>query len=195
MAREPLIAAFRGETAGLVSKQDDDLALHVEAGVIVVAEFVGGGAVTGEDQPACHFARRGKAKRNEIVVQFQRAMFTADLFGQAVIRGEARAGGHGEGLEEPLRTGGIEAQALVALLDEMRRALDAFGAGATAFHIGSGESFDGVEIACGVCFGERRSLRRRRGNDREGQGHGEAHLKKVAAGPRLAAMIGTGLAI
>ena len=49
---EPLIAALRGEAAGLVAKQDDDLALHVEAGVIVVAEFVGGGAVAGEDEPA-----------------------------------------------------------------------------------------------------------------------------------------------
>ena len=56
MAREPLISAFRGEAAGLVAQQDDDLALHVEAGVIVVAEFVGGGAVAGEDQPACGFA-------------------------------------------------------------------------------------------------------------------------------------------
>ncbi len=55
MTGEPLISAFRGEAAGLVSKQDDNLALHVEAGVIVVAEFVGGGAVAGEDEPACHF--------------------------------------------------------------------------------------------------------------------------------------------
>ena len=173
MAGEPLISAFRGEATGLVSKQDDDLAPHVEAGVIVVAEFVGGGAVAGEDEPAGNFTRRGKAKGNEVVVQFQRAMFAADLFGQAVVRGEPRAGGHGEGLEEPLRSGGIEAEALVALLEECAARVDAFGAGAAAFHIGSGESLDGVEIACGVCFGERRSLR---GRDRDkSEGDSERH--------------------
>src|ERR1700733_717927 len=55
MAGEPLISTFRGEAARLVSKPDDDLPPHVEAGVIVVAEFVGGGAVAGEDEPACNF--------------------------------------------------------------------------------------------------------------------------------------------
>ncbi len=126
-------------------------------------------------------------------------MFAAELFGEAVIGGEPRTGRYGEGLEEPLRSGGIEAQALIALLEQMRRAFDAFGAGAAAFHIGSGESFDGVEIACGVCFSERRSLGRRlsgrRGHDREGQGHREAHVEKVTAGPELAVLTGTGLAI
>ena len=47
-----------------------------------------------------------------------------------------RAGSHGEGLEEPLGSGGIKAEALVALLEQMRGAVDAFGAGAAAFHIG-----------------------------------------------------------
>ncbi len=58
---EPLMAALGGEAGGLVTQQDDDLALHVEAGVVVVAKFVGGGAVAGEDEPGLQLGRRRRS--------------------------------------------------------------------------------------------------------------------------------------
>ncbi len=83
---------------------------------------------------------------------------------------EFRAGGHGKRLEEALRSGGIEAEALVALLEQMRGAFDTFGACAAAFHIGSGQRFDGVEVASGVGFAEGGSLRGRLGGGSGGEG-------------------------
>ncbi len=52
--RQALMAALGGETGGFVAQQHDDLALHVEAGVVVVTKFGGGDTVAGEDHRSFH---------------------------------------------------------------------------------------------------------------------------------------------
>ncbi len=49
VARHSLPAGFFGEGWRLVTKDDHNFVFDVDAGVVVVMEFVGGDAVAGED--------------------------------------------------------------------------------------------------------------------------------------------------
>ena len=79
--RQPLMAAFGCETGGFIAQHDDDFALHVDAGVIVVAEFAGRCAVTSKDNRSVGFAGGGEAERDEVVVELQNFLFAATGIG------------------------------------------------------------------------------------------------------------------
>ncbi len=49
VAREPGIAGFIGKTGRLVSQSDHDFVLYIDAGIVVVTEFVGRGSVSHEN--------------------------------------------------------------------------------------------------------------------------------------------------
>ncbi len=83
---KPLVTALGSETRGFVAQQDDDLALHVEAGIVVIAKFGGSGAVAGEDDRGGGLARGGEAEGDKIFVQFENFLFAAYVFLQIVAR-------------------------------------------------------------------------------------------------------------
>ena len=71
MLRQSVIAALFCEARRLVAQHNDDLVFDVEAGVVVVVEFVGGGAVSGEDERRRDLAGGRKAEGDEILIDLQ----------------------------------------------------------------------------------------------------------------------------
>ena len=60
------------ELLRLMAQQQHDLALHVEAGVVVVIVLGRGDAEAREDHVAGNFARGGKIQRDEVLLEAQR---------------------------------------------------------------------------------------------------------------------------
>jgi hypothetical protein len=161
--REPLMAALGGKTRRLITQQHHNLALHVEAGVVVVSKFRRGDAVTGEDERPFGLPRRREAERDEVLIQLQRFLPPAKVFLHIVMRGKLRARGHCERLKIALCSGGLEAQAPVTPFQHLRGAFDAFRARAAAFHLRRRKRLDGLVVTRGIGFAnrKRRSGRRR----------------------------------
>ena len=71
VARQALVAAFRRESGRLVAQQHDDFALYVDAGVIVVAEFVGARRrIPRRPQARARLAGGGKAEGTKSSLSF-----------------------------------------------------------------------------------------------------------------------------
>ena len=148
--RQSGISALRGEARRLVAQEHDNLVLDVEMRVIVVAEFGRGCAIAGKYHGAGDFAGSGKTEGNEILIQFQSLLRFAVLHFQAIAFLQFCAGNHGEWLEIGFGARRLQSQGAVALLDQVRGALDALGPGAAAFHDGRGKRFDVVQVPFGI---------------------------------------------
>ena len=70
------------------------------------------------------------------------AVGSLNVFAKVIARLQLGAGDDLEGLEEAVLAGGLEAQGLVALFDQVRSSGEALGAVAAALHRGSGQRFN-----------------------------------------------------
>ena len=165
--RQALIPAFRGKTGRLVAQQHHDFVFYVDAGVVVVPEFIGAGSVAGENQASARFTRGRKAERDEIVVELQLVFGPAHIGCHFVFSGQLRAGHHTEWLKKSLGAGWLKPGAFILLLEEIGGFGDAFGVVAAALHVRCAERLDVVEITRGIrrrnsrsnCWCGRRPLR------------------------------------
>ena len=66
---------------------------------------------------------------------------------EKIVRLEARSGDHGKGLKVRLHSGGLKAEALVALNNHVRCPRQALGAVAPAIHGRNGQVFDVIQVA------------------------------------------------
>ena len=69
--RESVVAAFFREARGFVAEHDHDFVFDIEPGVVVIVEFVGGGAVSRKDEGSRHLAGGGEAERDKILIDLQ----------------------------------------------------------------------------------------------------------------------------
>ena len=77
--RESVIAALLREARRFVAQNNDDLVFDVEAGVVVIVEFVGRGAVSREHDRRRDLSGRRKTERNEVLIDLQIALRSCRL--------------------------------------------------------------------------------------------------------------------
>src|SRR5215472_12196075 len=110
MLRQPLMSRLLGEDLRLVAQQDNDLVFHVDAGVIVILEFVSGSAVPNEDHRPGERSGGGEADGFEISIDGKLLFAWAVADEERVVGLELCAGGDREGLQITLRPRRLEAQ-------------------------------------------------------------------------------------
>jgi hypothetical protein len=72
------------------------------------------------------------------------------LHGATIVRFQSRTRNNTERLQVSLRTGRINVEFVVTLLDEVLGANQAFGAGAATLHLGRSQCLDIGEISVGI---------------------------------------------
>ncbi len=148
--RQPVVAALLGEARRLVAKHDDNLVFHIEAGIVVVVELVGGDAISRKHEGRRHLARGGKTERNEVLIDLQIVLRLGRLGHEAVVGLETRPRDDGEGLGVAVHSRGLNPEFFVALFDQMFGARQSLGARAAAFHFRRGQRLDVAEIPCRI---------------------------------------------
>ena len=156
-----MIASLDSESRGFVPKDDDDFVLDVEACVIVVVKLVGGCAVSGEHNGRGHLSRRREAEGHIVLFDRKRLFFVGGLHYAAIVGLQACTGDDAERLYVSLHPCGLNVEFLVAFLDEMLGASQAFGPGAAAFHLRGRQRLDIGDVSVGI--GLRRGRRRQHG--------------------------------
>ncbi len=147
MLGHALVAAFLRETRGFITQQNHDLVLHVEVGVIVVLEFVGGDSVTRKHQRSIRRAYGGEVQRHIVFIELQRLAASVDCHVEPIIFLKASARRNRKRLKIGVRSGRPQAEFLVMIRQELRRFLESLGAIASAFHAGLRENLDVVEVS------------------------------------------------
>ena len=125
MLRQPVVAALVGESRGFVAQHDDNLVFHVEAGIVVIVEFVGGRAISRENHRGRDLAGGREAERNEILIDLQITLGSRRLYREMVVGFEARARNDRERLGVAIHSRGLQVRVLCsASQSDARRASD-----------------------------------------------------------------------
>lgn len=172
VAGEALVAALGGKSGRFIAQNDDDLIFHIDAGVVVVAKFVGGGAITDKDEVGRSIAGLGIAKGDVVLIELEIGLGIAVVNSQMIRTGQLGAGSNNEGLQVALFSGGLKAETFITVGNHVFGAGKALRAVATAFHFRGCESFDVSNIALGTGRSDLRGGGSRKGK-RESKSKGE----------------------
>src|SRR5258706_6990472 len=131
----------------LVTPHHYDLVLYIAMRVIVVTEFFRGGSISGEYRGAADLARRRKAERNEVLIDFQGLLFGAVHNLKTIVILQFCAGDDAERLQIRFFSRGLQSQSAKTLLDQVCRQRQSRRSVPTALHRGSCKRLDIVQVS------------------------------------------------
>ncbi len=161
------------ELLRLVPQNQHQLVLYVQAGVIVIAVFRRGNAITGKNHPGRDFAARGEVERNELFARLQCGRLAVLRIFELIAGAKFGIGRDRKGLEITLAIDGLQPDMTELARNVIRRFLELGGAGGSAAHLRRREILDVAQKALGIDV-RRCEGRGRRGGKRREQHPGQA---------------------